>query len=114
MRDMLNFIHFHDRLLDLINVLSGRTWQIGSEKALIRKEAFYPLHYVALKGSLPRADFMRMLGVEDRMARRILASLLDWGLLKAQSSRADVFFNIEQKSLRWLFPGLWVEAEQEE
>jgi hypothetical protein len=111
---MLNFNDFHDRLLDLVNMLAGRTWQIGSEKALIRKEAFAPLHYVALKGSLPRADFMRMIGVEDRTARRILASLLDWGLLKAHSSRSDVFFNIEQKSLRWLFPGLWTEAEKDD
>ena len=45
------------------------------------------------------------------MARRVLASLIDFGVLASTTSRAPVVFATPLKSLRFLFPRLWPEAE---
>jgi hypothetical protein len=52
-----------------------------------------------------------MTGLPPRAARRVLASLIDFGMLKAATSRAPVAFATPLKSLHFLFPGLWPEAE---
>jgi hypothetical protein len=56
---------------------------------------------------------MAMTGLSPRTARRVLASLLDFGLLTSPSPRAAVSFAIPLASLRFLFPRLWPEAEEE-
>ncbi|MBP7713037.1 MAG: hypothetical protein KA217_11360 [Gammaproteobacteria bacterium] len=48
-----------------------------------------------------------------RAVRTVLASLLDFGLLTSASPRAPVGFSVPLASLRFLFPGLWPEAEVE-
>jgi len=52
-----------------------------------------------------------MTGLPSRMARRVLASLIDFGVLASTTSRAPVVFATPLKSLRFLFPRLWPEAE---
>lgn len=54
-----------------------------------------------------------MTGLGERTGRRLLASLLDYGVLAAESPRAPVGFALPLQSLRFLFPGLWPEAEVE-
>jgi hypothetical protein len=51
-----------------------------------------------------------MLGLQHRTGRRVLSSLLDFGLLVSESSRASVRFNVPLASLRFLFPGMWPEV----
>ena len=58
-----------------------------------------------------RARFMAMTGLAPRVARRTLSGLLHFGVLKAATSRAPVAFAVPLKSLRFLFPRLWPEAE---
>lgn len=36
---------------------------------------------------------------------------LDYGVLRSESHRAPVAFSVPMKSLRYLFPRLWPEAE---
>jgi len=100
-----------DRLADLLAWLSAHPWQIGSEKSVIKPEALEAVHYVALAGPVERARFMAMTGLPERTARRLLASLLNWGLLTSTSPRAPVGFAVPLASLRFLFPRLWPEAE---
>ena len=54
-----------------------------------------------------------MTGLPPTTARRVLRSLLDYGLLKAETSRAPVQLALSFQSLRFLFPRLWPEAEAE-
>jgi hypothetical protein len=68
---------------------------------------------VAISGPLDRSRFLAMTGLPLRTARRVLASLLDFGVLKAAGPRAKVEFAMPLDSLRSLFPRLWPEAEAE-
>jgi Fic family protein len=100
-----------DRIADLLTWLGAHPWQMGSEKSVIKADALEAVHYVAMAGPVERARFMAMTGLPERTARRVLASLLDWGLLTSPSTRAPVSFAVPLVSLRFLFPRLWPEAE---
>jgi hypothetical protein len=55
-----------------------------------------------------------MTGLPSRTARRVLASLLAFGVLVEESLRSPVRFGIPLASLRFSFPRLWPEAEPPE
>lgn len=111
MKEMLRIDRLKEGLLELLLHLQAHPWQIGSEKSLIKTEGLEALHYVAITGKLERGKFVAMTGLGERSGRRMLATLLDYGVLKSESQRAPVEFNIPMKSLRYLFPRLWPEAE---
>ncbi len=111
MSGKLDLAGLRDRLADLLTWLAAHPWQLGSEKSVIKPDALEALHYVAMAGPVERARFMVMTGLPERTARRLLASLLDWGLLTSPSTRAPVNFAVPLASLRFLFPRLWPEAE---
>jgi chromosome segregation and condensation protein ScpB len=78
---------------------------------VVKLEALEALHYVALSGPLERGRFPAITGLPPRTARRVLASLLAFGLLLEESPRSPVRFGVPLASLRFLFPKLWPEAE---
>ena len=112
MSGMLALNAFRDRLADLLRQLDARPWQVGAEKSVVKPEAAGALHYVALTGPMERGNFMAMTGLPARTARRVLSSLLDFGLLRADSRVGPVSFDVPLGSLRWLFPRLWPEADE--
>ena len=111
MQQQLNLDSLKSRLKDLLIHLQENSWQLGSEKSLIKIEALEALHYTAMMGPIERARFIAMIGLGDRSGRRILASLIDYGVLSAKSTRSPVTFDVPLSSLRFLFPRLWPEAE---
>lgn len=111
MRVQLDFASLKDRLKRLLGELEGKPWKVGSETSLIKRQALEPLHYLALTGPLERARFIAMTGLPERTGRRVLASLLDFGVLTAKTHRASVEFAVPMASLRLLFPNLWPEVE---
>jgi Fic family protein len=111
MQAQLDFALLKDRLRRLLRELEAAPWQVGTEKSIVRIEALEPLHYAALAGPLERARFISMTGLAERTGRRVLASLLDYGVLKAESHRAAVQFSVPMASLHILFPNLWPEVE---
>ena len=111
MRGLLALDALKARISDLLGWLVANPWRMGSEMSAVKPDALEALHYTAITGPLDRARFMAMTGLPDRTARRLLASLLDYGVLMAESSRAPVRFAVPLKSLRFLFPRLWPEAE---
>lgn len=111
MREQLDLASFKDRLRVLLTELGGKPWQMGSEKSIVKPNALEPLHYVAMAGSLERVRFIAMTGLGERTGRRVLASLIDYGVLVAASHRGSVEFAVPMKSLRFLFPNLWPEVE---
>jgi len=52
-----------------------------------------------------------MTGLPARTARRVLASLLDFGVLRSSAPRGPVGFGLPLRSLRFVLPKLWPEAE---
>ena len=83
-------------------------------KSVIKPEAAaLAMEFVALRRTVTRAEFAQMLGVSDVLARRIVRSLLDYGLLTSPSHRGELSFGLPLNSLRFLFPRLWPEVEQE-
>jgi len=100
------------RIEALVSHLQRNPWQVGSEKSVIKLDVLEPLHYVAITGPLERAKFIHMTGVGDRTGQRILTTLLDYGVLSAPTSRAPVSFAVPFKSLGFLFPNLWPEAQE--
>jgi hypothetical protein len=66
---------------------------------------------VALSVPRERSRFVAMTGLNERTGRRVLASLLHFGVLTSPTSRAPVTFAVPLASLRSLFPRLWPEAE---
>jgi len=111
MRERLDLQSLKARLKALLLGLQAQPWAIGSEKSVVKLEALEPLHYVAMTGALERSRFIAMTGLEGRTARRVLASLLDFGILEARSPRAPVEIAIPLASLRLLFPNLWPEVD---
>jgi Fic family protein len=111
MRAFLGLEALKERLRDLLSWLSAHPWQIGSEKSVVKGEALEALHYVAISGPLERSRFAAMTGLPPRTARRLLTSLLDFGVLSSPGPRAPVGFAVPLQSLRFLFPRLWPEAE---
>ncbi len=113
MRGLLDLGGLRARIADLLGYLVAHPWSVGSERSVVKLEALEALHYTAIAGPVERARFMAMTGLPDRTARRVLASLLDFGLLTSATSRAPVGFAVPLASLRFLFPRLWPEAEGE-
>lgn len=113
-RDLLDTERLKGRLSDLLAWLGARPWTMGSEKSVIKPDALEALHYAAITGPVERARFIAMLGLQHRTGRRVLSSLIDFGLLVSESSRAPVRFNLPPASLRFLLPGFWPEAGAEQ
>lgn len=111
MRGRLDLASLRDRLKSLLLHLQQQPWQIGSEKSVVKIDALEALHYVAMTGPVERSRFVAMTGLGERTGRRVLASLLDFGVLTEESSRSPVAFGVPLASLRFLFPNLWPEAE---
>jgi hypothetical protein len=111
MRERLNFETLKERLRALLLHLQQVPWQIGSEKSVVKTEALEALHYVAMVGPIERSRFVAMTGLGERTGRRVLTSMLDYGVLSAESMRGPIVFTLPLASLRYLFPNLWPEAE---
>lgn len=112
MRERLDLASLRDRLKSLLLHLQEHPWKFGSEKSVVKIDALEALHYVAMVGPVERSRFVAMTGLGDRrVGRRVLASLLNFGVLTEESSRSPVSFGVPLSSLRFLFPNLWPEAE---
>ena len=111
MSQRLDLTTLKDRIRALLVDLESKPWQIGSEKSIVKLEALEALHYVAMAGPTERSRFVAMTGLGERTGRRAMTSLLDFGVLTADTPRAPLSFAVPLRSLRFLFPNLWPEAE---
>lgn len=102
----------HDDMHRRIAACLSYEQQVGHSD--VRMEALHPLNYSYLhRNSMDRVVFKSMMPVSERLATSILSALLDRGLLKPDSPRGKVRFAIPYHSLRFYFPSLWPEAEDD-
>lgn len=113
MHDLVGLEGFKARLADLLRWLAAHPWRVGSETSVAKLEALEALHYVSITGPVERSRFIAMTGLAPRTGRRVLSTLLDFGLLLSDGPRSPVRFAVPLQSLRFLFPRLWPEAEAE-
>lgn len=69
------------------------------------------LHRLFVEGRLERGEFKSMLDTSDRTASRVISSLLEQRLVVSSSRTAHLESGFPLFSFRFLFPGLWPEAE---
>lgn len=69
------------------------------------------LYRLFIEGKLDRGEFKAMLDTSDRTASRVLSNLLTQGLVVSDSRVGPIETNFPFFSLKFLFPGLWPEAE---
>jgi hypothetical protein len=96
-------------------IAAALTFEAEVLKSAIRLDAVEPLHYLFSTGlSLQRGRFKAMTGLGDRTATSLLSALVDRGFLASDTPYGDVRFAIPDHALRFYFPALWPEAEQEQ
>lgn len=90
-------------------------FEASAVKSGVRPEALIPLHYLfATQAELGRAEFKAMTGLGERVATETLSSLVRRGFLASDSAYGKLRFAVPRHALRFYFPALWPEAEQDE
>lgn len=109
MRQQLDVRRMQDR------IRAALAFEAAVVKSGVRPEALLPLHYLfATQGPLARADFKSMMGLGDRVATATLSALLQRGFVTTDSPYGSLSFAIPRHALRFYFPALWPEAEQDQ
>jgi Fic family protein len=112
-------VEFMARQLDVQGMQDRIRAALAFEAAVVkmgvREEALLPLHYLfATQGELGRADFKAMTGLGERVATATLSALLARGFVTTTSPYGSLRFGIPRHALRFYFPALWPEAEQDQ
>ena len=90
-------------------------FEVSAIKSGVRPEALMPLHYLfATQVELGRAEFKTMTGLGERVATEAVSALLRRGYLATDSSYGKLRFAVPRHALRFYFPALWPEAEQDQ
>jgi Fic family protein len=109
MSSMLDVAGMKDRIAACL-VYEEKTLKSG-----VRQEALLPLHYLfAAQPEMSRADFKAMSTLGDRVATDTISALLRHGYLASDTAYGKLRFAIPQRALRFFFPALWPEAEQDQ
>jgi Fic family protein len=106
------------RLLSLHDMKNRITACLSYEEHVVRQgvraEALRALHYLfATQAEVDRADFKAMLGLGERLATAQISALIKRGLLQSDTPYGKVRFGVPQHALRFYFPKLWPEAENQ-
>ena len=112
-------VGFMARQLD-VQGMRGRiqaalAYEVAVVKSGVREETLNALHYLfATQAELGRADFKTMTGLGERVASATISALLNRGFVASDSPYGPLRFAVPRHALRFYFPALWPEAEQDE
>jgi Fic family protein len=96
-------------------IRAALAYETAVVKSGVREEALIPLHYLfATQGELGRSQFKAMTGLGERVATSTLSALLSRGFVATDSPYGSLRFAIPRHALRFYFPALWPEAEQDQ
>jgi Fic family protein len=112
-------VEFMSKMLDMKGmrdrIEAALSYEQSAVKSGVRKEVLTSLHYLfATQGELGRADFKAMTGLGERVASQTVSALIDRGFLASDSPYGKVRFAAPAHALRFYFPALWPEAEQDQ
>jgi len=96
-------------------IAASLTFEAASQNNGIRIEALRPLQFLyAVQSDMTRSEFKQLCGLGERVATSLLSALLKKGYLETDSPHGNVRFAVPQHALRFYFPALWPEAEQDQ
>ena len=112
-------VEFMTQMMDIRGmkdrIFASLTFDEATKKNGVRAEAVNALHYLfSSQAELGRAEFKAMSGLGERVATQTVSSLLREGYLASDSAYGKVRFAVPRHALRFYFPQLWPEAEQDE
>lgn len=116
-KGLYNFCeYFMDTAIDQVTYMSGlydfeniynRIKQFISIEGNIKKEAFYILKETFITGELKRGEALKITGLPERSARRILKDLLNRKLLVSNTPKSPVKIAFPVSAVRYYFPNLY-------
>ncbi|MEX2604547.1 MAG: Fic family protein [Gracilimonas sp.] len=104
MKKLLNLEDLRDRILAYGNLRAQGS--IPGEAAL-RPETKYVLAEVMMRGKIERGEVQRLIGMAERTARDLTKQLLEEELVRSDSHRSPLYFNIPPKVVGYYFPELY-------
>lgn len=112
-------VQFMTQMLDVRGMqermAAALAFEASTLKSGVRPEALLPLHYLFVaQGELGRADFKAMTGLGERIATQTVSALLRQGYVASDTPYGRLRFAVPRHALRFYFPALWPEAEQEQ
>jgi Fic family protein len=114
----LDQVHFMNQMLDITGFEERLHKMLMAESIspetpnLLKLNSLLPLKYLLHAGQMPKQDFKAMLGGDsERTQSRVIKDLITLGILKSDSLHAPYKLAFPIKLFRYLFPGLWIEAE---
>lgn len=109
LRVCLDQVTFMSELFDLDN-LSKRLRRYVEQHPTLKSEAARLLEEALIRGEFERGEIERITGLPERSARRVLADLLDLGLLGSNTPKGKVSLRFPTIALEELFPRLYPQA----
>ncbi|UGY07455.1 Fic family protein [Bradyrhizobium quebecense] len=109
LRVCLDQVKFMESLFELDN-LGPRLKAYVERSASLKPEAFRLLEEALIRGQFDRGESARITGLPDRTARRVLADVLDAGLLGSATPKGPVSLRFPTEALDVLFPRLFPET----
>jgi Fic family protein len=101
---------FMSELFD-IDTLAKRLGAYVDRSDKLKPEAKRLLEEALIRGEFERGDSARIAGLPERTARRVLASVVEAGLLASEKEKGPVSLRFPDDTLEILFPRLYPEAE---
>lgn len=109
LRVCLDQVTFMSELFDLDN-LAQRLRRYVERNPSLKSEAARLLEEALFRGEIERGEIERITGLPERSARRVLADLLDLGLLGSDTPKGKVSLRFPTIALEELFPRLYPQA----
>lgn len=109
LRVCLDQVTFMSELFDLDNLV-GRLRHYVERHPTLKSEAARILEEALFRGEFERGEIERITGLPERSARRVLADLLDLGLLGSDTPKGKVSLRFPAAALEDLFPRLYPQA----
>lgn len=109
LRVCIDQVGFMSSLFDL-GGLAERLRRYVEQSDRLRPEAARLLEEALIRGEFDRGDIVRITGLPERSARRVLSDIAEAGLLASQTPKGPVSLRFPAAALETLFPRLFPEV----
>ncbi len=102
MSEMLKLDYFENRLKRFIDLLGD----VGS----LRSESFFLMRDLFLRGHIPRGETARIMGLHERVARKVVAELTEYEVIRSLTPKSELLLNFHPAFASFMFPNLYPEG----